>query len=404
MKHQNIVMLCQQNWESGLDSNARNLAREIARHNRVLYVNLPLDVSTLVRGYRDPATRARLRSLGRKLPPRPVAPNLWVYTPRVVGLSINWLPSRPLFRLLNRLNGQWLARSIARATRQLGFPDYILLQDGLIFQGLELPGLLRPRQFVYYLRDFMIAVPYFQRHGPWAEAQLMQQADAVVANSAYLRDYARQHTPRSYDIGQGCVLTRYQANQSHPEPADLAAVPRPRLGFTGYLTSLRLDLALLLAIARQRPHWQLVLVGPQDADFAASELHQLPNVHFLGNKAPDELPAYLAHVDVCINPQAVNEITIGNYPLKVDEYLAMGKPVVASATRTMELFARHVYLATGPQQWLAMLERALVQAGPGTAAARIAFAGSHTWAASVAALYQALQPPQPTSRPAPISS
>ena len=83
-------------------------------------------------------------------------------------------------------------------------------------------------------------------------------------------------------------------------------------------------------------------------------------------------------------------MTQGNYPLKIDEYLAMGKPVVATHTRTMELFADHVYLAASPDQWLAMLDEALLYAGPSTAGARIAFARSHTWAASVQALYQAL--------------
>ena len=391
MKHQNIIMLCQQSWDSGIDTNARNLAKELARHNRVLYVSLPLDINTVLRGYREPATRNRLRHVLAPRPPRPVAANLWVSAPDLVGLSINWLSSRRLFTALNRFNGKLLARHIQQAAEAVGFDSYVLLQDGLIFQGLELKRLLRPRQFVYYLRDYMIAVPYFQRHGPWAEAALMRQADVVVANSAYLVDYARQHNPRSYDIGQGCVLTRYQAHTAYPVPDDLAAVPGPRIGFTGYLTGLRLDIDLLVAIARQRPQWSLVLVGPEDAAFAASDLHQLPNVHFLGNKAPDELPAYLQHFDVCINPQLVNEITMGNYPLKVDEYLAMGRPVVATATRGMDMFAPHAYLARAPTDWLALLNQALREAGPSPAADRIAFARGHTWAASTQALYDALE-------------
>lgn len=390
MKQQNIVMLCQQSWDSGIDTNARNMAKELARHNQVLYVNMPLDINTLVRGFRDAAVRQRLRRVVTHQPPKRVGEGVWVYTPDIVGLSSNWLSSKKAFNLVNNLNSKLLARSIERATHAIGFESYVFLQDGIIFQGLELPRLLRPQQVVYYLRDYMIAVPYFQRHGPWAEAALLRQADVVAANSAYLHDYARQYTPRSYDIGQGCVLTRYQAHVPYPCPADLAPVAGPRIGFTGYLTSLRLDVELLLTIARQRPHWHLVLVGPQDATFAASALHQLPNVHFLGNKSPDELPAYLHHFDVCINPQVVNDITVGNYPLKVDEYLAMGRPVVATRTRAMEMFAPHTYLGTGPAEWLALLERALAEAGPSTTADRIAFAQSHTWEASIQALYQAL--------------
>ncbi|TDN36346.1 glycosyltransferase [Hymenobacter sp. UV11] len=390
MKHQNIIMLCQQNWELGIETNARNLAYELARQNSVLYINMPLDFNTVLQRYREPVIWERLRQLFTQPTPKQVGSNLWVFTPNILGLSINWLASKKLFKVLNRFNSQLLARSISRAVRSLKFDSYYLLQDGLIFQGLELPRLLQPKKSIYYLRDYMIAVPYFRRHGPWAEQQLMRQADIVVTNSAYLNDYARQYTPRSYNIGQGCVLTRYQADGTYALPPDLAAVPHPRIGYTGYLTSLRLDLDLLLTLARQRPHWSLVLVGPEDEAFRHSPLHQLPNVFFLGRKKPDELPAYLHYFDVCINPQLINDITIGNYPLKVDEYLAMGRPVVATHTRAMEMFADHVYLAADAPAWLAALEQALADNGPSSVANRVGFANSHTWAASTQALYDAL--------------
>lgn len=406
MEHQAIIMLCQQNWDLQLGTNARNLAREFARHNRVLYVNVPLDLHALLTGFRQPAVRQRRQILlGQAESLVQAEPNIWVLTPACLALSINWLASTQLFQAGNKLNAKWLARSIRSAAAALGFADFYLLQDGLIYQGTELKALLQPRQFVYYLRDFMTAVPYFRRHGPAAEARLLQQADVVAANSAYLTDYARPHNPRSYDIGQGCVLGWYQAGVQHEVPADLAAVPHPRLGYTGFLTSVRLDVELLLRLARARPDYQLVLVGPEDEDFRQSPLHGLPNVHFLGNKAPAQLPAYVQHFDVCINPQVVNAITQGNYPLKIDEYLAMGRPVVATRTRAMDLFAAHTYLATTPAEWLAQLAHALTHPDAARAARGVAFAQSHTWAASAAKLYAALRPLEARAevgQPAPV--
>ena len=392
MRNQDIVMLCQQGWELAIDCNAKNIARELARQNRVLYVNMPLDINTVLRNRNHPEVRSKIQVL-RGLAPGLVQaePNLWVYTPDVLCLSINWLGSRRVFKLLNMLNSRLLAGSIRRATQAVGFASYYLFLDGIIFQGLELPRLLRPRCFIYYLRDYMLTVPYFRRHGPWAEAQLLRQADVVVANSVYLNDYAHQHNPQhSHYIGQGCVLARYQAHRPYPVPADVAAVPQPIIGYTGLLTTLRLDMNLLLALARRRPAWSLVLVGPEDEHFQQSPLHSLPNVYFLGRKAPEELPAYLSHFDVCINPQAVNEVTVGNYPLKIDEYLAMGKPVVATHTRTMELFQDHVRLARSEDEWIALLETALTGHDDARSQAGIAFAQSHTWTASVEHLYDAL--------------
>ena len=391
MNNQNIIILAQQNWDTTIGTNPRNLAREFALHNRVLYVNMPLDVNTVLHSRKEPDVQKRIRVLfGQEQALVQAEPNVWVYTTDVLLLSANWLASKALFRAVNQLNARWLARSIRKAAQAAGFDSFYLLQDGLIYPGLELKRLLRPRQFIYNLRDYVMGVPYFQRHGPWLEAALMEQADVVAANSAYLRDYAQQVNPHSYDIGQGCVLTLYQPDGDYARPADLAAVPGPLIGYTGYLTGLRLDLDLLLTIARERPRWSLVLVGPEDDAFAASALHKLPNVYFLGQKSPDELAAYLQHFDVCINPQLLNEITIGNYPLKIDEYLAMGKPTVATATRAMDMFADHVGLATGPAEWLAQLEIALADHSPLRRSARIAFTQGHTWTASVALLYQAV--------------
>ncbi|WBO86690.1 glycosyltransferase [Hymenobacter yonginensis] len=391
MNQQNIIMLCQQDWSLPLGTNARSLAWELSAQNRVLYVNLPLDLHTVVRGLRRGQTRQHCRRLlGRTPSLEQVSPGIWVLTPACLALSINWVPWAWLFALLNGLNAWLLARSIGRATQALGFHDATLLVDGIIFPATELKRRLRPARFVYYLRDYMLTVPYFRRHGPAAEACLLTQADVVATNSAYLADYARRHNPWSYDIGQGCQLASYQPALDYAEPADLAAVPHPRLGYTGYLTTVRLDLPLLEQLARQRPDWHLVLVGPEDEDFRRSALHQLPNVHFLGNKRPELLPAYVQHLEVCLNPQVVNEVTQGNYPLKIDEYLAMGKPVVATHTRTMELFADHVALPRNEAGWLAALEEALQNPQPERAARGMAFARSHTWAASVARLYAAL--------------
>ncbi|AMR27675.1 hypothetical protein A0257_11590 [Hymenobacter psoromatis] len=394
MKDQNIIMVCQQNWDLGIGSNAKNLAKEFAKQNRVLYVNIPLDVNTLLRGYRRPEVRKKFRVvLGQLAGLAQVEPNLWVYTPDTLCLSVNWLSSKSLFSALNQFNSKLLANSIQKATRELGFDAYYLFQDGIVFHALDLPRQLRAVKFVYYLRDYMLTVPYFRRHGPWVEAQVMEQADLVASNSMYLNDYARRHNPRhSQYIGQGCVLSLYQAPEAHALPPDLAAVPHPIIGYTGSLTGLRLDIDLLVAIAQNRPDWSLVLVGPEDPDFQQSILHKLPNVHFLGRKAPEELPAYVSHFDICINPQVINEVTVGNYPLKIDEYLAMGKPVVATRTRTMELFEQHVYLADGQAQWLLRLAQALDEPDAATlTASRIAFAQSHTWAASVGLLYEALE-------------
>jgi glycosyltransferase involved in cell wall biosynthesis len=127
----------------------------------------------------------------------------------------------------------------------------------------------------------------------------------------------------------------------------------------------------------------VVLVGPEDNEFMASSLHQMSNVYFLGSKDPSTLPAYINAFDVCINPQIVNQVTIGNYPRKIDEYLAVGKPVVATKTEAMSIFKDHCYLAETKDDYVQMIGEGLQNNSPELKAERRNFASAHTWENSV---------------------
>jgi glycosyltransferase involved in cell wall biosynthesis len=95
--------------------------------------------------------------------------------------------------------------------------------------------------------------------------------------------------------------------------------------------------------------------------------------------------------DVCINPQFNNTITRGNYPLKIDEYLAMGKPVVATRTVAMKIFEDHTYLADQPGEYTGLIKKALATDSQEKANERIRFAQSHSWENSVDELYKAIE-------------
>lgn len=392
IQNRDIVVIGLQQWYTSIGSNCKNIALEFARHNRVLYINSPLDRNTLINGKTDPHVQYQLDAISKKVPAIvPVGNNLWNYYPSAVLESINWLPFTPLFSWFNKRNNRKFADSIREAIREMNFKDIILFNDNDIFRGFYLKEMLQPSSYVYYSRDYLLGVPYWKKHGLQLEPQHIAKADAAVANSLYLKEMLQQYNPSSYYVGQGCDLRLFNAADEHPVPGDVPAGKGPVIGYVGALKSLRLDINVLVKIASERPDWQLVLVGPEDDDFKASPLHQLPNVYFTGHKDLSQLPAYVQAFDVCLNPQVLNEVTAGNYPLKIDEYLAMGKPVVATATKTMELFRQHVYLAATPGDYVPLIEKALSEnADPSLADERIRFARTHTWENSVAAIYQAI--------------
>lgn len=375
-------------WYIDIGSNCKSIARELSRHHRVLYINMPLDHKTILR-QKDHAEIAKHLDIVKGKSPAlyEIQPNLWNYYPTGVLRSINWIPSTAIFSVFNKLNNRRFAADIRKATRQLGFSDYILFNDNDIFRSFYLKELLQPKLYIYYSRDNLLGVDYWKRHGAVIEPRHIAKADIAVANSHYLTDYLRRHNPNSLYIGQGCDITLFDANGTYPIPKDLADIPHPIIGYIGAINSLRLDEAVIREIADSRPGYSIVVVGPEDDHFTKSTLHDLPNIHFLGKKPLPELPWYSSRFDVCINPQLVNEVTIGNYPLKIDEYLSMGKPVVATRTPALEIFGDNVYRAEKPADYPALIDKALSEDNSAAREKRITLAHTHTWENSVKELY-----------------
>jgi len=379
MDNVDIIVISQQNWDGKLGSNCKNIAIEFAKKSRVLYVNPALDRITLLRNRRDPEVRRR-RKLMTTDNLVQVQPNLWVLYPDVVLESINWLSSYKLFSMLNKRNNRMLAKSIRRVAKKLNFEQFVLFNDNEMFRGFHLREYLTPRLSIYYIRDYMLGVAYWKRHGERMEPLLIKKSDLCVANSEYLARYARQYNEHALNVGQGCDQTLFVGNRGHFNlPVDVAEIKGTRIGYVGALNAERLDIAIIDHVARALPDCNIVLVGPQDGEFLKSGLHSLPNVFFLGQKNERDLPAYIGAFDVCLNPQQLNVLTIGNYPRKIDEYLLLGKPVVATFTETMEMFSDHVYLADTKESYVALIKKALEEDTGEVRQARIAFASTHTW-------------------------
>ncbi|RFM30629.1 glycosyltransferase family 1 protein [Deminuibacter soli] len=391
IKGKDIVIIGLQPWYYDIGSNCKNIAMQFAQHNRVLYVNLPINRKTYYSKKKDAGIRKHfniIKNGGSKI--KLIKRNMWEFYPTSIVESLNWLPSTTAFKTLNYINNKRFANDIKYAVNYLHFENIILFNDNDIFNGLFLKELLTPSLYVYYCRDFLQGYDYWRKHCRKLEPELIRKADTIVANSTFYSDYCATINPNSYYIGQGCNTAIFNHLDNHELPEDMRSIGRPVIGYIGSIDSARLDARIIETIAKYNPGWNVVLVGPEDDQFAQSSVHQLPNVHFLGKKPLQQLPAYVAAFDVCINPQLQNQITQGNYPLKIDEYLAMGKPVVATRTKAMQLFEPYTWLANEPADYPALVERALVQNSETVKEARIAFAKSHSWENSMSELYKAI--------------
>jgi len=392
IKNRDIVITGLQPWDVDLGSNCVNIAQEFAKNNRVLYVNYPINRLVAIREKNSPSIQKRIKVLkGEEEDMQQVSPNMWVLTPKCMQESISQLRPNFFFDFMNYINNKRFAKQILSAIERLGFKDFILFNDNDIYRSFYLKELLNPSVYVYYIRDNMVSVKYWVRHGERIQSKLMKKIDLITANSTLLRDTGLKQNPHSYYVGQGCDFGLYDDTLNLEIPVDLQNIKHPVIGYIGAIWSLRLDIGCIRYLATHKPEWSIVLIGPEDDDFRNSDLHTFKNIFFLGKRKQEELASYLKYFDVAINPQVLSPETIGNYPRKIDEYLSMGKPVVARKTDAMSVFSEYCLLAETNQEFLVQIESALTENSAEKELARKTFAHTHTWENSVAEIYKAIE-------------
>lgn len=367
------------------------IALELSKTNRVLFLNTPLQRNLQIFNRDAPETQKYLKVFkGQVEDLQQINENLWVLYPKTVLESINWISNPRIHDFFSKINDNRYAKQAKSAIKRLDFRNYILLDDNSMILGFNFKEMLKPSLSIYFLRDNVTKVAYHAKHGTRLEPQIIKKSDIVITNSPAFTDYCLKFNPNSKFIGQGVDIDLYNdKNKTLQIPDELEKIPHPRIGYTGALTTIRLDLDLMVYIAEHLPNYNLVLVGPEDQLFKNSKLHQLANVFFLGGKPGTELPGYVKGFDVAINPQLINEITNINYPLKLDEYLAMGVPVVATRTWFMEYyFSNESYLALTKEEYVIQITKALAEDSLSKRIERIRVAESHSWENFVDKIYK----------------
>jgi UDP-galactopyranose mutase len=242
------------------------------------------------------------------------------------------------------------------AQQNLTDPVHWLYTDSMLELSQRLPNCLT-------IYDCMDAVaPAFEAR----EQQLLAHADLVFAAGMQLYQTKTRQHPNVYAMPSGVDAAFFaQARGQLTQPADQAQIEQPRIGFCGVLDT-RIDLPLVAHIARVRPDWQLVLLGPVAAPVDAQQLPHAANIHYLGAREYRHLPNYLAHWDAAIMPYALGRATRYISPSETPEFLAAGKRVVSTAIAdVVEPYERLGLVGIGrnPDEFVEQLELAL-QPGP----------------------------------------
>lgn len=202
-------------------------------------------------------------------------------------------------------------------------------------------------------RRLLVGSPAHRRRLEDWQEEMAKRADVVfVASPELLRHYDCPN-PRTYILTHG---VDEPGPSSLPPPAEVAGLARPRIGYVGSISRWT-DVALLEALARARPSWSFVLVGP--VRVPVDGLAQCPNVLLAGERAHGEVAAFLDSFDAALIPYKQSQGTSRASPVKLREYLAHGLPVVSIDIPDVRGFEPAVTIAEGPEEFVGALEAAL---------------------------------------------
>lgn len=219
------------------------------------------------------------------------------------------------------------------------------------------------------------------------EAYLIRQANLVLCTARLLLDDLAGLNPNIFFLPNAADTDHFDC-PAVPPPLDLAQFSRPILGYFGALNAW-FDVELLAQVAANHPHWSIVLIGSGTAN--VDVLRQLPNVHLLGEKPYQELPGYLFAFDVCMIPFRNLSVIAATDPVKFYEYLAAGKPVVATSLPELSHYPGYVYLADNAEGFELAIQRALDEDTLELQNSRRQFAHQNDWETRYQRLHHLIQ-------------
>jgi glycosyltransferase involved in cell wall biosynthesis len=386
MHGETILCIAPRRWDALWKETQAIMAR-LARQNRVLYFEPG----------RDPE-HGVLPEMRRNWP------NLFRLAPREVHESLHVIPSPPVLPhgrqhlpagvlrltmpLVCTVNARPLIQHVWRAMRALAVTSPILWvtdpyhvpllgrfgeQLACYFNFDEFADMLENRRVRHLLRRL--------------DDELTRRADVVFATSRAQCERRKALNPRTHLVANAVDFDLFHraVAEELPVPADIADVPRPIIGFVGWLTN-HIDVALLRRIADTYPHCSLVLVGPGELPPGPEReaLRSRANVVFLGRKDQAAVPAYLRTFAVALMPYTLTGHVASAFPAKLHEYLAAGRAIVATALPELRPYASVLWLAESPDTFVESIAQALRDSSPAAIAARVAVARDNTWEQRVA--------------------
>ena len=372
-----IVCIGQTPWEGDFQKAIVQLMGEMAARHRILYVDYQYTLKDLIMGLakKQAVPVGTLTSRTKALTVKKLAggTQVHVWQPPVM-LPINWLQASAHDRLI-RHNVNLLVKGLRAVMTQLTMHRPLVINGFNPVFGLPMLHQLNEAGTIYYCFDEITASDWMGRHGQRYEPDYLRQVDAVITTSDALCQSKAQLQPNAFCVKNGVNFDLFHQARLL---SDKQPVERPVVGYLGTADN-RIDVPLVEHCVRTMPDVLFRFVGEVNEP-RLQQLSTYANVEFIPPHQPHQLPALLAKMSVAIIPYVCNAHTNTIYPLKINEYLAAGLPVVSTPFSNLSDFDGIIELAASPEAFADALGRALNDQEPASRDRRVATARANSWA------------------------
>jgi len=372
----NILCISNTTWYGPITKSTVQLVSRLAASNRVLFVEYPYTwkdvIQTLMGKGRVPVKR--ILGLKNRVISLKTDQDTRVHHMVVPPVfPCDFIKNDKLFQLVFRLNAFVYGYSVKRALKKLGMSNVISVSAYNPFYGLAMKGKFREILNVYYSYDG----PNRKRHGNRiysVDAGYSRAADAVITTSDYLASEKKKYNPECFVVKNG---VDFDAFSGYARISDFRR-DKVRIGYIGSM-DFRFDIDMVESAVKALPQYEFHFTGGIRNEAIRERLSAYPNVVFSAAVKPEEVPALLAGYDAGIIPYLQNEINKNIYPLKINEYLAVGVPVIMSRFSELPEFQHIVEVAVSPGDFVQKVESAVESDSPGRRKERIQFASLNSW-------------------------
>jgi len=373
LKNQNIICISSIDWDFIWQGHQEVMSTLARNGNRVLFIE-----NTGVRspGIKDISRiKHRVRNWFRGIKGiRKERENLYIFSPLVLPF--------PYFRPARWINHYLILSILGKWMKVMAFSDPVIWTFLPTPLSLDIADSIMKKLLIYYCIDNFSVSSSSTGKIRRSEERLLKKADLCFVTSRELYNYCSRYNDKVYNFPFAVNFANFEKIrlEENPAPRELKNINSPIIGYVGGIHKW-IDQELIKETAEKYPGYNFVFVGPLQT--SVSMLASLKNIYFLGKKDHEALPLFIKYFDACLIPYLVTDYTKNVYPTKLNEYLAMNKPVISTNLPEVKMFNKEygdiISIAKNREEFSGHIDRAVTENNQLSENKRIEIARQNSW-------------------------